>query len=156
MRKEGPLEKETIKSVVIKPNMGKYDDIINLEHHVSKNHKQMSIYDRSAQFAPFAALVGYDESINEAGRFVEQKSELSSDKIIEISNILNYIQQNISSKIDVNIIYFKKDKTKDGGKYLSISGVVSNINASTKSITIDNKNKINFDDIIDISLPESF
>ena len=68
MRKEGPLEKETIKSVVIKPNMGKYDDIINLEHHVSKNHKQMSLYDRSAQFAPFAALVGYDESINEAGR----------------------------------------------------------------------------------------
>ena len=36
--------------------MGKYDDIIDLPHHVSKVHPQMSIWDRSAQFAPFAAL----------------------------------------------------------------------------------------------------
>ena len=39
--------------------MGKYDDIINLPHHVSKNHPQMSLENRAAQFAPFAALVGY-------------------------------------------------------------------------------------------------
>ena len=38
--------------------MGKYDDIIDLPHHVSKVHPQMSIWDRSAQFAPFAALTG--------------------------------------------------------------------------------------------------
>ena len=65
--------------------MGKYDDIINLPRPVSKNHKQMSIYDRSAQFAPFAALVGYDESISEASRTVDDKIELTSDKIEEIS-----------------------------------------------------------------------
>ena len=44
-------------------NINKYDDIINLPHHVSKKHKQMSIHDRAAQFAPFAALVGYDEEV---------------------------------------------------------------------------------------------
>ena len=44
-------------------NKGKYDDIINLPHHVSRKHKQMSLEARSAQFAPFAALVGYDDAV---------------------------------------------------------------------------------------------
>ena len=45
--------------------MGKYDDIINLPHHVSKKHSQMPVTDRAAQFAPFAALTGYGEQIKE-------------------------------------------------------------------------------------------
>lgn len=45
--------------------MGNYDDIINMPHHISKKHKQMSMHDRSAQFAPFAALVGYDKMVEE-------------------------------------------------------------------------------------------
>ena len=42
-----------------------YDDIINLPHHISKKHPQMSLYARSAQFAPFAALTGYEEAVKE-------------------------------------------------------------------------------------------
>ena len=49
-----------------------YDDIINLPHHVSKNHMQMSIHDRAAQFAPFSALTGYEEVINETNQIVEK------------------------------------------------------------------------------------
>ena len=45
--------------------MSKYDDIINLPHYVSKKRPQMSIEARSAQFAPFAALTGYDEKVKE-------------------------------------------------------------------------------------------
>ena len=45
--------------------MESYKDIINLEHHVSKNHPQMPMKNRAAQFAPFAALTGYDEAIAE-------------------------------------------------------------------------------------------
>ena len=44
---------------------GNYDDIINLPHHVSKRHPQMSMWNRAAQFAPFAALTGYDDAIND-------------------------------------------------------------------------------------------
>ena len=45
--------------------MNKYEDIINLPHHVSKTRKPMSLYNRAAQFAPFAALTGYDDAIKE-------------------------------------------------------------------------------------------
>ena len=38
-----------------------YDDIIELPHHQSATHPQMSLHDRAAQFAPFAALTGYEE-----------------------------------------------------------------------------------------------
>ena len=55
--------------------MGKYDDIINMEHHVSKKHKQMSLHDRSAQFAPFAALVGYDDMVEETAKQKQEEME---------------------------------------------------------------------------------
>ena len=50
-----------------------YDDIINLEHHVSKKPPQMSLYMRSAQFAPFAALTGYEEMVEETARKSDEK-----------------------------------------------------------------------------------
>ena len=69
--------------------MKNYDDIINLPHHVSKNHPQMSRYNRAAQFAPFSALTGYEESINEAGRYVTNKIELDDSNKEEINFKLN-------------------------------------------------------------------
>lgn len=52
---------------------GKYDDIINLPHHVSKRHPRMSLEERSAQFAPFSALTGYAEAIKETEKEMESK-----------------------------------------------------------------------------------
>ena len=65
--------------------MGNYDDIINLPHHVSNRHPQMSIWNRAAQFAPFAALTGYEESIKEAEMENENKYEpkYNSDELYE-------------------------------------------------------------------------
>lgn len=57
-----------------------YDDIINHPHHVSKNHPQMSMMARAAQFAPFAALTGYDAAIDDTKRKVEQEWEELSEK----------------------------------------------------------------------------
>ncbi len=48
--------------------MGKYDDIIDLPHHVSKKHPQMPLSDRAAQFSPFAALTGHHAMIEETER----------------------------------------------------------------------------------------
>lgn len=132
--------------------MGKYDDIIHLEHHVSKNHKPMSIYDRSAQFAPFAALVGYDESIKEAGRIVDKKITLGADKIEEISRNLTLLSQNIDSKPSVNITYFKKDSKKKGGEYITATLLVKKVDTNEKKLVLENKTTIDFNDIIDLSI----
>jgi hypothetical protein len=57
--------------------MGNYDDIINLTRPISK-HPKMSLYQRSAQFAPFAALTGYEEQVKETARLTEQKYDISN------------------------------------------------------------------------------
>ena len=48
--------------------MGNYDDIIDFPHHVSSRHPQMSMWNRAAQFAPFAAMSGYDEAIKKSDK----------------------------------------------------------------------------------------
>lgn len=58
----------------------RYDDIINLPHHLSKTRPQMSILDRAAQFSPFAALTGYDDAIHETGRLTDEKIDLSEEE----------------------------------------------------------------------------
>lgn len=61
--------------------MSKYDDIINLPHHQSRKRAHMSLYDRAAQFAPFAALTGHEEAIEETARLAEEKWKEDSDGI---------------------------------------------------------------------------
>ena len=73
--------------------MEKYDDIINLPHHVSKKHLQMSLHDRAAQFAPFAALTGYDEEVKEVSRITDQFHPLESKKKEEINQKLCILQE---------------------------------------------------------------
>ena len=58
----------------------KYGDILNLPHHQSKVHPQMSIYDRAAQFSPFAALTGHEAAIKETARLTEEQVEQILDK----------------------------------------------------------------------------
>ena len=73
--------------------MGKYDDIINLPHHVSKKHSQMPIADRAAQFAPFAALTGFGAVLKETERITEKRIELENrlKKLLELrKNFIRY------------------------------------------------------------------
>lgn len=131
--------------------MNKYKDIINLPHHVSKTRKPMSLYNRAAQFAPFAALTGYNDAIKETARLTEQKIELSD----ELKNMLNQkiklIIENIKLQPEVVITYFVHDNKKSGGVYKTISGNVKRIDEVEKCIIFTNKLKIFFSDIISIS-----
>ena len=93
----------------------KYDDIINLEHHVSTKHSRMSLENRSAQFAPFSALEGYEDAVSEEARITENKISLSEDEKDQISESLEVILKNPFQKIIIT--YFEKDKKKQGGCY---------------------------------------
>jgi len=127
--------------------MNKYANIINLEHPTSKVHPRMNKEDRAAQFAPFAALTGYAEAINEAGRLVDKKRELTDEEKLIISNRINYLIENKDKDYEVIIIYFIADLKKDGGKYLSINGVIKKVDIVNRFIMV-NKKKIYIEDII--------
>ena len=130
--------------------MSNYDDIINIKNYKSRKRPQMSIYNRSAQFSPFAALTGYEESIDEASRITLSKLTISQDdkKILDIKfNILN---DNLNEKTFFNIIYFIDDLKKQGGKYINKEGYIKKFDYVEKLIILDDNTKINNKNIINI------
>ena len=64
-------------------NTTKYDDIIDLSHHVSAKRTPMPIADRAAQFSPFAALTGHDTAIKETARLAEERMTSTENEKIE-------------------------------------------------------------------------
>ena len=114
--------------------MGKYDDIIHLPHYVSAKHPQMAMINRAAQFAPFAALSGYDDAIDETARLTDAEIELSDGSVQEINDQVRFLLEHASEHLEVTIIYFVPDKRKAGGKYTSVSGVVKKVRAFEQEI----------------------
>lgn len=112
----------------------KYDDIINLEHHVSTKHSRMSLENRSAQFAPFSALTGYEEAVKEEARVTESRIDIDEEAKIEVNEKLNYIMRHLDKNIIVSVTYFEKDKKKQGGSYKTIKGMIKKIDDSRKTI----------------------
>ena len=125
----------------------KYDDIINLPHHVSKKHPQMSLHDRAAQFSPFAALTGHKAAINETARFTDEKQILSEDVIAKLNEQLNLIKENIGTNQTVTITYFVPDDKKSGGAYISNTGVVKKINEYNHTVVLTDKTVIPIEQI---------
>jgi len=129
----------------------KYDDIINLPHHVSTVHPHMPIIDRAAQFSPFAALTGHESAINETARLTEQRIELDEDRKVDLDEKLHIINKNLLSKPNISVTYFLADKHKDGGAYVTINGNIRKIDAYLHCLVMENRLEIPIDDILDIS-----
>ena len=132
--------------------MSRYDDIINLPHHVSPTRKQMSMHDRAAQFAPFAALVGYDDAVAETARLTESRPELDEQEQRVINKRLAYIADHIHERPEVCIKYFVPDERKSGGKIVEVSGIVKKISDADATITLADGCKIRLSDIVDLSI----
>lgn len=128
----------------------KYDDIIEMEHHISKKHPQMSLYARSAQFAPFAALTGYEDAVKETGRETSFKIELDDEMKQIIDSKLQIILEKIKNKPEVTITYFIPDSKKDGGEYIAKTGLVSKIDTFNQKIVLLDQTEIPINEIIDI------
>ena len=104
--------------------MSRYDDIINLPHHISPTRQRMSMHDRAAQFAPFAALVGYDDAVAETARLTVVRPELDEQEQWAINERLAYIADYIHEQPEVRIKYFVPDGHKSGGAIIEFSGKV--------------------------------
>lgn len=132
-------------------NNNKYNDILNMPHHVSKKHPQMTIDARAAQFAPFAALTGYEDAIVETARLTSERIELNEEQISIINRKINIIKENIKTTPKLSITYFIPDYRKEGGEYIKIIGNVKKIDEYSKKIVFEDNKEIRINDILDIS-----
>lgn len=130
--------------------MSRYDDIINMEHHRSLRRKPMAVSDRAAQFAPFAALTGYGDAIDETARLTDKKEELSDDQLQELNERLNLLSENKSGKPEITVIRFMSDYRKQGGAYVRLSGRFKEIDPSDQTLVLTNLTKIPLSDIFKI------
>lgn len=131
--------------------MNKYQKIINLNHY-EPHHPRMSILKRAAQFAPFAALTGYEEALAETSRLTNQKIILSEDEWTEINQKITTIAKNLQNKPLVKITYFVPDQLKNGGEYQIITKIIKRIDEQNQLIITIDKQKILITDIIDLEI----
>lgn len=128
----------------------KYDDIIDLPHYESKKHPRMSLEARSAQFAPFAALTGYDEAIRETARQTDKRIEINEELKKFLNEKLQLIKKEIDKKPKIIVTYFVPDSKKEGGKYITVTGNVIKIDEYKKKMILENNIEIPISEIIDI------
>ena len=128
----------------------KYNEIMGLPHHVSKTRPQMPMSDRAAQFAPFAALTGYDAAIKETGRLTDERIELDVEALSALDMKYQLLMEALDEAPEVTITYFRPDERKAGGKYVSAVGAVKKIDDFERRITMQDGAKIPMDDVLSI------
>ena len=130
----------------------RYDEIINLPHHVSPTRPQMPMSDRAAQFAPFAALTGYDSAIKETGRLTNERIELDEDALTALNVKYQFLMDALDEEPEIKITYFKPDERKAGGEYVSAIGAVKKVDDFERLITMQDGTRIPMDDVYDMSI----
>ena len=128
-----------------------YSDIINLPHHVSRNHPQMPMEARAAQFAPFAALTGYDAVIHETERQTDKQVELEEYDNERLNRKFAELMTIFDNHPEITISYFQPDEHKAGGSYTTASGTVKKIDTYEQLLWMDDGAKIPIADITDIA-----
>ena len=127
---------------------GKYDDILRLPHHVSASRKPMAITARAAQFAPFAALSGYDAEVQEAGRLTDRPIEPDEYEKEALNARLQLLARHLREKWVVSLVFFQPDERKAGGAYVTRTGTVKKLYETERLLTLTDGPVIPLDDLI--------
>lgn len=130
--------------------MSKYDEIIELPHHVSETRARMSRKDRAAQFSSFAALTGYEEGIAEAARLTESRLERSESDMRCLNERLAVLAESIGRRPEVEVLCFVPDGRKSGGSYLRRKGRLRRIDESAGCIEFEDRSCLSFEDIYEL------
>lgn len=133
---------------------GKYDDIINLPHHTSTKHPRMTRSARAAQFAPFAALTGLDDEMEETARLTDKKLILDEEQKQIINRELLFIKNNPQKDIPVIITFFKSDGRKEGGAYIEKEVRIKKIDEINRKLILSDYSEIEIDDLFSVKLKE--
>ncbi len=133
-----------------KDEIHRFDNIINLPHHVSKVRQPMSSWSRAAQFSPFAALTGYDAAVKETARLTTERIEFDEETKQKLDIRLNMIQSILDQQPEIEFTYFVPDERKTGGKYVTVSGQIRKIDSFQRRILLADGTIIPIEEIIDI------
>ena len=128
----------------------RYDEIMGLPHHVSTTRPQMPMSDRAAQFAPFAALTGYDSAIKETGRLTDERIELDEEALTALDRKYQLLIEALDDAPEVTIIYFQPDERKAGGQYVSATGTVKKVDTFGRRILLQDGTRIPLDSVFDL------
>ncbi len=128
-----------------------YKDIVNLPYPASSTRPRMSVYNRAAQFSPFAALTGYEAAVKETARFTDEKAELDEYHIAMINDKLNIALERKEQNPVLNITFFKPDSRKKGGEYLTVSGILKHIDEVSHTLVFKDGTVIPINLIYDIN-----
>ena len=131
--------------------MTDYNDIIRLPHHVSQNHPQMSMHDRAAQFAPFAALTGYEAAVGETARLTAERRELDAQEAEELNSRLTELAARLPDHPEVTVEYFVPDDRKAGGAYVTVTGRVRHISVPERTLVMEDGTEIPLEDIVSMT-----
>lgn len=127
---------------------GPYDDIIDLPHHRSKTHPPMPVADRAAQFAPFAALTGYEDMIEEAARLTDAAPSLTEEERERLDRKLQALLAGAGPVSGVTVTWFVPDEKKAGGSYQEAAGTVTKIDMMRKTLVFAPE-----DDPVPVAIP---
>jgi len=130
--------------------MSRYDDIIHLPHHISPTRAPMARLSRAAQFAPFAALTGYEEAIGETARLTDRRIGPDDDSIALINDRLRALLAVCREQPEATFIVFEPDGKKAGGAYISVTGRVRRIDEVQREVILTDRTVIPMDSICGI------
>ena len=130
---------------------GRYDDILDLPRPVSRTRTPMAREARAAQFAPFAALTGYGDEIEETGRLTERRIELDEDRKTELDAGLRELSARLRERPFARITYFLPDPLKEGGSYVTAEGHVKRIDPLERAVVFTDGTVIPIDDVVGLS-----
>ncbi len=130
----------------------KYQDIIHLPHPVSRRRSSISDSDRAAQFAPFAALTGFDRVIAETARHTDCPAELDDMEMERLNDTLREIQARISTQPEISLTWFCPDRKKAGGAYLRTTGHVKKLDLYRNAILLTDGRAIPMEAVTELAL----
>ena len=129
-----------------------YEDIIHLPHQRSNHRQPMPLQDRAAQFAPFAALTGFDGAIAETARLTDRKIEPDEEAAAILNFCICRLRERLHERPQVTLTCFVPDKHKSGGSYVTLRGCVRRIDDVAGEMVLTDKTVIRLADIIRIDL----
>ena len=123
-------------------------ELLEMERPVSARHAPMRRCERAAQFAPFAALSGFDETVQEAGRLTQAQIELAENEREALNDALVRLAARLPEQPEVRLTYFQPDAKKSGGTYRTILTRVRRLDANAQVLVLTDGTRIPFDALL--------